>query len=303
MFTQTKRLSALPLTAILLTGCAVLFSGCGDDAGTTDKVAVKPKPKDKDKATDGGKTDGTPKAKPANQVAFPKDKAVGQVAGIALFEGKAPKRGEIDISSKEECTKLHAGAKTVPDESLIVDDNGGVLTVRNVFVYVNGGLEQYTFDAPTEPVVLDQKGCIYTPHVFGLRLGQTLTVKNSDPLTHNVHYPAAKHAMFNKSQGAGAKDDVNTFNKEDEVFAAFKCDVHTWMKAYMGVVDHPAFAVTDDKGAFGFPIKLPAGKYKLTARHESGRTKSVDIEVAADGKVTPEKIEFKFTRKELTGGN
>lgn len=305
MFMEAKRFSALPLAAaVVLTAGAILFSGCGgDDGGTDGKVAVKPKPA-KDKTTDGGKTDGgAAKPKPANQTAFPKDKAVGQVAGNVVFDaaaGKAPKRGTIDISSKEECTKLHDGAKTVPDESVVIDEDGGI---RNIFVYVSEGLEQYTFEPATDAVVLDQKGCVYVPHVFGLRVGQTLTVKNSDPLTHNVHYFAAKHPEMNISQGAGRSDDVKSFNKEDEVFAAVKCDVHSWMKAYMGVVDHPGFAVSGEKGGFSLPIKLPAGKYKLTARHETGRNKSVEVTVAADGKVTPEKIEFKFTRKELTGGN
>lgn len=300
MFPNIVRIRSHPVPAAFALALTLAVAGCGGDEGTTDgpaKVKTGKSTKEKDKSPP---TDGTARPKPANQVAFPKDKAVGQVSGRVLFEGKAPMRGVLDISSKAECTKLHGDSKTIPDEAVIVDDNGGTLTVRNVFVYVREGLENYKFDVPSEPVVLDQKGCIYVPHVFGLQLGQTLRVLNSDPFAHNVKFPPTTvHREVSRNQGPGGKDDVTDFNVDRDVLCAARCDVHTWMRAYMGVVEHPAFAVTNEKGEFSLPIKLPAGKYKLEARHENGGRKVVDVEVAADGKVTPEKVDFKFERKEI----
>jgi plastocyanin len=301
MSSKTERFFPLTIAGAALFGVAgLIFTGCGGDDGGGDKPGpAKPsvkKDKDKGGATDGGTAKKTPVG---DQIPFPKDKAVGSVSGRVLFDGaKVPVRTKFSIASKAECVKLHEGVSDLEDETVIVDDNGGTLTVRNIFVYVKSGLEKYRFDVPSEPVVLDQKGCVYTPHVFGLMAGQTLQVKNSDPLAHNVHYFTARNKEVNISQGGPGTADVKSFDTE-ELFSVFKCDVHSWMRCHMGVVDHPAFAVSDKKGEFAFSTKLPSGKYTLEARHSGGGRKTLEIEVDAGGKVTPEKIEFKFERKEL----
>jgi hypothetical protein len=146
----------------------------------------------------------------------------------------------------------------------IVGPEGGL---ADVFVYLSKGAEGKGGEAPSTPAVLDQKRCEYLPHVMGLRTGQKLVIRNSDPVMHNVHAGSAVSANkeFNLAQVAGGKDLERTFDKE-EVFLRFKCDVHPWMFAYAGVLSHPFFAVTDKEGNFKI-ANVPAGAYTLTVFH------------------------------------
>lgn len=166
-------------------------------------------------------------------------------------------------------------------ETVVVSDGG----LQNVFVYVKDGLNGYAFDTPTEPARLDQKGCRYVPHVLGLRAGQPIEIANSDPTFHNVHALPAVNREFNVGQPSQGMRDVRTFTAP-EVMVRVKCDVHAWMHAYVGVVDHPYFAVTADGGTFSLE-HVPAGTYTIEAWHEKlgtqtqtvtlGETESKDI--------------------------
>ena len=111
-------------------------------------------------------------------------------------------------------------------------------SLGNVFVYVKDGLGNYVFDAPTEPATIDQKGCRYTPHVFGIRVGQPLEIVNSDPTLHNIHAMPKSNTEFNTGQPIQGMKTTHTFTAK-EVMVPFKCDVHGWMNAYVGVLDHP----------------------------------------------------------------
>ena len=139
-------------------------------------------------------------------------------------------------------------------------------SLANVFVYVKNGLGNYIYDTPTETARIDQDGCRYHPHVFGMRVGQPLEILNSDPTLHNIHATPKLNSEFNTGQPIEGMKTTHTFDKP-EVMVPFKCDVHGWMNAYVGVLDHPYFAVTDKEGKFSLKT-LPAGTYTIEAWHE-----------------------------------
>lgn len=205
----------------------------------------------------------------------------GTIAGKITFEGTAPKMQVIRMSSDPLC--MVEGATS---EVLLVGPGNGL---ANVFVYVKDGLGDRTFQAPKAPVVLDQEGCRYMPHVFGVQVGQPLRILNSDGTLHNVHAIPKINAEFNFGQPNKGDERVRTFDKP-EIMIPFRCDVHGWMNSYGGVVPHPFFAVTKDDGTF--EIKgLPEGTYTLEAWHERLGTQTVSV--MSDGK-TPVSAAFTF---------
>lgn len=182
-------------------------------------------------------------------------------SGIVKFDGPRPKRTVIKMNADPKCEAIHGG-KNVGSESEIVSAEGGV---KNVFVYVKDGpIKRGGYSAP-QAAELKQEGCLYSPHVQGVLVEQPFNIVNADSLLHNVHALAKVNPEFNFGQPApGTKDRV--FHKV-EMPMKIKCDVHPWMGAYVFVMDHPYFAVTDEKGAFAI-ANLPAGQYTLTAWHE-----------------------------------
>jgi hypothetical protein len=209
------------------------------------------------------------------------------IAGVVSFEGAAPANAPIKMNADPVCTKENPTPQT--QETFMVKDG----KLGNVFVYVADGLGGRTFPAPTEAVVLDQKNCRYHPHVFGLMVGQPMRIVNSDPTLHNIHAIPGTNQEFNTAQPIqGMKTDHIFTAKEDKVVVPFKCDVHGWMNAYAGVLDHPYFAVTGEDGKFSIK-NLPPGTYKLTAWHEKAGSKTIDVTVAA--KESKEDANFSFT--------
>ena len=132
------------------------------------------------------------------------------------------------------------GAPQRASESIVVGDNQAL---QNVFVYVKDGLGNFAFPVPSQPVVLNQDKCRYTPRVLGVRVGQPLQIHNSDPLLHNVRSNGVINQAFNKSTPIEGMSFDHTFATR-EVMVPFKCDVHGWMSAYVGVLDHPYFGTT-----------------------------------------------------------
>ena len=186
---------------------------------------------------------------------------VGSVSGVVKLDGAAPKFKPINMSADPYCVK--ANSKPVyPDE--VVTGSGG--TLANVVVYVKSGAEDYSFPTPTEPVSFDQKGCMYTPHVVALMVGQQLQVINSDDTTHNIHPTPADNREWNKSQPPKAPAIVETFARP-EVAIPVKCNVHPWMKGYFAVMANPYYAVTDKDGKFELK-NLPPGTYTVEAWQE-----------------------------------
>lgn len=183
-------------------------------------------------------------------------------SGTISYRGATRASKVLSMEAEEACQKLHP--TPVSEERILVSPEGGL---ANGFVYIKAGLENRRFPAPTEAVVLDQRGCQFIPRVLALRTGQTLAVKNSDPVSHNIHPTPKENRDWNQQQPPGAPDLQRKF-AVPEVMIPVKCNVHNWMRSYIAVVDHPYFAVTDAEGRFAWP-DLPPGKYTLAVWHES----------------------------------
>lgn len=175
-----------------------------------------------------------------------------------------------------------AGAGPNPQtEDVLVNADGGL---KNVFVYVKNSFDDYAFDTPAEAVTMDQKGCVYVPRVFGVRVGQPIEMVNGDATVHNVHALPMQNQEFNESQPRKGMRTTKVFTVP-EVMVRVKCDFHGWMAAHVGVMSHPFFAVTDANGAFA--IKgLPPGKYDIEAWHETFGTRSQEVTIASGSQQT-----------------
>jgi plastocyanin len=209
----------------------------------------------------GGKTrTGGGSEKGVSQVAYPKDKATGSVAGKVTFTGNAPTPTQVAIS--DEACKAEHKDHPLMTEDVQIDAKGGL---ANVFVYIAPeSLEKYSFES-NETHTLNQKGCTYLPHITGVVLGDSVMAINSDKTSHNVHTIPGKSAPVNMSQTPGAKDKMLSATEVEVV--KVKCDVHSWMTSYVHVLPHPKFAVTAADGSFKIEGLLP-GKYKLKFWHE-----------------------------------
>ena len=158
------------------------------------------------------------------------------------------------------------------DESVIVNSGG---TLKNVFVWVKRGLTGWRFPVPTEPANLEQKGCVFVPHVLGVQAKQKILIRNRDPLLHNLHSYCKRNRSFNFGQPNASAEDTTSF-RNPEVMVNLKCDLHGWMNSYIGVLAHPFFAVTGDDGSFALS-NLPPGDYTIEAWHEVYGTKTVRV--------------------------
>jgi hypothetical protein len=193
----------------------------------------------------------------------------GKVAGRALVQGAVPANPPMKLQGDPYCERAHPGGASF--EHFVTKDGG----LENVFVYVKDGVGDYYFEVPSEPVKLDQQGCRYVPHVLGLRVQQPLEISNGDETLHNVHAMGQANPPFNLSQRMQKISNTRTFRAR-EVMVPFKCDVHNWMSAYVGVLDHPFFAVTHDGGKFELE-GLPAGTYTVEAWHEKLGTQAQSV--------------------------
>jgi plastocyanin len=227
----------------------VLLAGCGKKESAEQQPSAPP---------------------PAGPTAAPIDPTTAaSVSGTVKFSGTAPKPAKIDMSQDSNC----AGSNTA--ENLVV--SGGNL--ENVFVYVKEGLGTRTFDVPKEPVTLTQTGCKYKPHVVGLMTGQTITIVNGDPTTHNIHPTPKDNREWNESQAPKAAPIEKTFARE-EILLPVKCNQHPWMKMYVNVVKTPFFAVTGSDGKY--EIKgLPPGDYTLAFVQEKLGEQTQKVTLAA----------------------
>jgi hypothetical protein len=182
------------------------------------------------------------------------------VFGRVMLLGTPP--AETVIQFDPTCGAMHSNAVTT--QRYVIDHDGGL---ANVLVYVSKGLETKQFNPPP-PVLLDQKNCLYQPTVIGAMVNQTIQIKNSDPVLHNVHAMprVSGNEEFNFAQPLQDQTDERKFARP-EIFVRIKCEVHDWMLAYVGVVKNPYFVVTDTNGLFQLPDGLPPGRYEITATH------------------------------------
>ena len=238
-----------------------------------------------------GKKEETPTEETATttpQQATPIDQAtVGGITGKVAFEGTKPKLAVIHMDQDPVCVTKHQG-QVVHVEDGEVNENG---TLPNVFVYVKEGADKYSFAAPTDPVTLDQNGCMYKPHVFGIMVGQDLHIISSDPTTHNIHPMPKDNREWNESQPPGAAPLDKKFAR-GETMIPVKCNQHPWMRSYIGVTKNPFFAVTGSDGTFN--IKgLPPGDYTVEAWTSIGAGQTQDQKVTIGPKET-KSVDFTF---------
>lgn len=203
-----------------------------------------------------------PRKKSKSKAPFPKEKASARITGKVTFDGDPPTPKTIEVKGDKFC-EHHAADNPPKDESLLVNEDK---SLRNVFVYLKKGANQWKHDIPSDPVVVTQRNCTYLPHVMGIQARQPLHLTSEDDTTHNVHFIAKKNREFNLTQKKGQRDEKSLARPEVGT-AFFKCDVHDWMKAYVCVVRHPFFAVTGDGGTFELG-QLPPGEYEVEAWHE-----------------------------------
>jgi hypothetical protein len=222
---------------------------------------------------------GCSKSQPASEqpAAAPKPATIsidastaGTIAGVVSLKGLPARMKPLDMTGDPGCP-------TGPQPSEVVALNGGKLA--NVFVYVKEGLPQGNFAVPNEPVVLDQKGCRYSPHVMGIMASQPLKILNSDTADHNIHDMPSKNPAFNESQMPTDKPITKAFSNA-EMMIAVQCNQHPWMRAYINVMTHPYFAVSAADGSYEIK-NLPPGEYTLAAVHEKFGEQTMKIKVGA----------------------
>jgi plastocyanin len=198
--------------------------------------------------------------------------ATATISGKVVFSGTPPSGDRLMMDADPICKMIHSA--DVLSQASEVNADG---TLPHVFVYVKEGAGG-DHPTPKDPVTIDQVGCMYEPHVFGVQVGQGIRIVNSDDTLHNVHAVPKDNKQFNLAMPFKGMELTKKFNTP-EVMVKFKCDVHPWMNAYVGVVAHPFFAATGNSGSFTLP-KLPAGTYTLEAWHETYGTQTQAVTVA-----------------------
>ncbi|MEX2582985.1 MAG: carboxypeptidase regulatory-like domain-containing protein [Gemmatimonadota bacterium] len=225
----------------------------------------------------GGDDAGTPGAAGGADDAAVEIENPGVVTGTVAFTGTAPALQPIDMRDEPVCAEKHSEPPV--QEAVVVNDNG---TLSNVFVWVREGVTQSGAAQAGTPE-LDQDGCEYLPRVLGVQAGRPFVIRNSDAVLHNINARASTNRGFNISQPQEGMTSERSFATQ-EVMVPVQCDVHSWMTAYVGVVDHPYYAVSGDDGSFTIE-NLPPGDYVVEAWHEEYGTQTVDVTVPPNGTV------------------
>jgi hypothetical protein len=264
------------LSLVLMIGVLTLsLAACGGRKEDEEEEAPA-------KPAASGSTASAPSNAPA--AAAPAAAAGGAtLTGKVTFAGTAPQTELIKMDADAYCKAAHS--TPVYGQEVEVNGNG---TLKDVLVFVKQGVAG-SYPAPTDPVTLDQRGCQYHPHIFGIQVGQPLKILNSDGTLHNIHALPKINAEFNIGQPFQKMETLKKFDKP-EVPLRFKCDVHKWMGAYCGVFNHPFFAVTNDQGVFEIK-NLPPGNYVIEAWQEKYGAQDQNLAVSGtEGKT----LDFAF---------
>jgi hypothetical protein len=234
----------------------------------------------------GGNTTKTNENSGAAKAKYAKTGNEGTISGSIAYAGPPVTPKKIDTSADPVCGQKNPNMEAEDNKVA----NG---KLANVFVYIKEGtladnkkISAYSFEIPSAPVVLDQTGCHYVPHVLGIMANQTLKITNSDPTTHNIHPSPKNNDEFNQGQSAGAAPIEKKFPNSEQLIPV-KCNQHPWMKSYIGVMKHPYFAVSAADGTY--TIKdVPPGTYTVVAWHEGGSegTSQTKQQVKVDAKGT-----------------
>jgi plastocyanin len=259
---------------------ALLAAGLGIGACSPAEKESKPSPSasptsptsptsSPEPAATGAPTTDEPQKPPASA-------QTGTVKITARYQGATrPGRVVIGMAGNPACVQANDG-KQVGSVNLIVNKD---MTVRNVICFVKDLALNQAFKAPEAKAQLDQKGCMYDPHVQTVMTEQVLTVRNSDPTLHNIHTFAKKQKATNFAQPQLGDERDIAFKRPEIV--KIKCDVHPWMSAFVGVFDHPYHAVTGKDGSC--VIELPVGEYSMAGWHEEpGDLDPVTATITAD---------------------
>ena len=212
----------------------------------------------------------------------------GDVSGRVKYVGKAPKSKRLRMDADPVCAASHKEAAI--SESFIVDTDGNL---ANVLVYLKG--VSFSGKATSAAAIIDQNGCMYSPHVMGVMAGQPIKILNSDATMHNIHALPKVNREFNKGMPKSLKEISTVFDKSEDVFV-IKCDVHPWMKSYTQVFDHPYFAVTGADGTFNIP-NVPDGTYEIVAWQEKFKKKVLTQSVTIKGGSASVDFNFKRPKK------
>jgi plastocyanin len=262
-----------PLVILLAAAATLSLLACG---GGKEEDSL-----DEESASATSTTSASASAPAAAPAAAPAGAAT--LTGKVAFEGTAPTNETIKMDADAYCKAAHNAPVTT--QEVEVNANG---TLKDVFVYVKEGITG-TYPAPTTPVVLDQQGCQYHPHIFGIQAGQPLKIVNADGTLHNIHALPKLNAEFNIGQPFKGMETIKKFEKA-EMPVRFKCDVHKWMGAYAGVLSHPFYAVTSDQGAFEIK-NLPPGTYVIEAWQEKYGPKTQTVTISGSESKT---VDFSF---------
>jgi len=206
------------------------------------------------------------------------------ITGVVKFQGAPPLMPTIQMSADPYCASQHASAPA-KDEEVVLGPGG---ELANVFVYVKNISGNYP--PPSAPVVLDQHGCQYRPHMIPIQVGQPLQIKNSDATLHNIHALPVVNSQFNEGQPVQGMVSTKKFGKAEITPFKVKCDVHGWMKAWMAVMPNPFYSVSQSNGTFTIS-NLPPGQYTIVAWHEKYGAKEQQITVAPKESKT---VDFTF---------
>jgi plastocyanin len=213
--------------------------------------------------------------------------ATGNVSGVITYEGEVPKFREIKMDADPICLSQHT--ESVFPQTLVL---GPDKTMADVFVHITKGLPQGAqYPAPPEPVVIDQQGCMYDPHVVGVLVGQPVKVLNPDGTLHNVHALSKINPEFNLAMPKFRKETIKIFDKAEFMFP-IKCDVHPWMAAWVAVMEHPFYDVTEEDGRYLLK-DVPAGEYEIEAWHEKLGSQKATVSVKEG---SSNQINFSFSR-------
>ena len=222
---------------------------------------------------------------PEHPAATAKADGPGSITGKVSFDGEPPVRTAIKMAADPNCKP---GPESLSETQIVSADRG----LKNVFIYVKDGLGNAVYETPTTPISLDQVGCRYEPHVFGVFVGQPVEIKNSDPTLHNVHAIPKNNEEFNfGQQDEKAPVVTKTFTKP-EIGVSFRCDVHGWMRSYANVVTHPFFAVSKEDGSFEIKGLAP-GTYTIEAWHERLGTQTQQVTISDSAPATMAAFTFK----------
>jgi len=208
------------------------------------------------------------------------------ISGTIKYEGEVPTFKPIKMDADPICLTKHT--EPAMPQTLVLGEGKAL---ANVFVRIKSGLAKKDYPVPQEPLVIDQEGCQYSPHVAGIMVGQTLKILNPDGTLHNVHAMGKVNPEFNLAMPKFRTETTKIFDKE-EFIIPFKCDVHPWMGAWIAVMAHPYFNVTQKDGKFNI-ANLPAGTYEIEAWHEKMGTQTQSVAVSED---ESKEINFTFTK-------